>query len=203
MSYSVRHQKVVGILPMGQLPDPAPKIMAAHVSGFLRIRAEMLPAVGAPEYAMDAGRLQYDAGKIVSHLERQPIDGYEKILAVLSLDLFVPIFTFVFGESRQGGRAGIVSLCRLGRNPDGSEPPAPVSYERMAKVGLHELGHLYHLSHCLDAGCLMHFCGGLGELDETPLRFCRYCRLFIRESMPDSVPAFGSDQQGTDSDEPA
>jgi archaemetzincin len=49
--------------------------------------------------------------------------------------------------------------------------------ERIAKVALHETGHLFNLFHCSDEKCLMHFSGNVEELDMSPLYFCRYCSL--------------------------
>jgi archaemetzincin len=48
---------------------------------------------------------------------------------------------------------------------------------------MHELGHLFDLHHCMDRKCLMHFSGGLEDLDEAPLYFCRYCSVFLRDAL--------------------
>jgi archaemetzincin len=54
---------------------------------------------------------------------------------------------------------------------------------RAAKVTLHELGHLLDVFHCDDPMCLMHFSGGLSELDDLPMQFCRYCRRYVKEAV--------------------
>ena len=101
----------------------------------------------------------------------------------LDLDLFVPIFTHVYGEALQGGNTALVSLHRLASNPDDRKPASAEALERAAKVALHELCHLYDLSHCMDARCLMHFSGDLEELDRTPFYFCRYCAAYFRDAV--------------------
>jgi archaemetzincin len=136
-----------------------------------------------PEYAFDKRRLQYNAGTILKVFESIPFYDYEKVVGVIDVDLFVPILTHVFGEARQGGRHALVSLFRLKRNADGSTPSKPLFLERAAKVALHELGHLFNLTHCMDQRCLMHFSGGLQDLDKAPLYFCRYCSVYLRDAL--------------------
>ncbi len=173
----------IGILPMGEIPNLIPQVMAAHIESYLRLPADILPPEGLPETAFDPRRLQYDAGKAVTALERRAdVGGCSKVVAVLSCDLFVPIFSFVLGEARQGGGWALVSIYRLAKNENGSAPPLSSFYERTAKVALHEIGHLFNLVHCDDERCLMHFAGGLSDLDRTSMHFCRYCRQFFQEA---------------------
>jgi predicted Zn-dependent protease len=35
----------------------------------------------------------------------------------------------------------------------------------------------------MDVKCLMHFTGELTDLDKTPLYFCRYCSLTLRDTL--------------------
>jgi archaemetzincin len=172
----------IGLVPIGEVPGIIPKSLAAHMLGYLNLDADILPPREAPSYAHDMKRLQYDAGIILKAIESEPIQGYAKLLGVLDLDIFVPIFTHVFGEAKQGGRCALVSVYRLKKNSDGSSPPMSLLLERAAKVALHELGHLFDLRHCTDKRCLMHFSGELEDLDRTPIYFCRYCSVFLRDA---------------------
>lgn len=169
----------IGVVAVGSVPEATLKAVAAHVSGYLNLHTEVLPSVGLPSHALDPRRLQYDAGVVLNWLEAVPFSGIDKVVGVVSVDLFVPIFTHVFGEARQGGSAALVSLFQLGS----PSLEAPRVMERTAKVALHELCHLFSLAHCQDIRCLMHFSGGLEALDRTPLYFCRYCALFFRDAI--------------------
>jgi archaemetzincin len=115
------------------------------------------------------------------------------VVGVVDVDLFVPIFTHVFGEARHGGGAALVSLFRLAANPGRAWRLTPEVLERAAKIALHELSHLFSLPHCTDDHCLMHFSGDLDMLDRTPLTFCRYCTAFFRSAArrPAGVPGQG------------
>jgi archaemetzincin len=173
----------IGVIPMGGVPGRVLKVIAAHISGYLNLSPVVLPALAQPDYARDERRLQYDAGVIATRLEAMPFTGVHKTLAVLDVDLFIPIFTHVFGEARQGGRAALVSIFRLGAQPVAAGASPSLMLERAAKVALHELCHLYSLAHCTDEKCLMHFSGDLGDLDRTPFFFCRYCAAFYRTAV--------------------
>lgn len=93
------------------------------------------------------------------------------------------IFTHVFGEARQGGKCGLVSLFRLMKNPDGSTPPKSLLDKRAVKVALHELGHLLDLLHCEHKKCLMHFSGGVDEVDNMSLELCEYCTIYLQDKL--------------------
>ena len=180
--------RIIGVIGIGDVPETALKVIAAHITGYLNLQSEILPALEHPSFAHDPKRLQYDAGKILKALESMPFTEYEKVIGVLDLDLFVPIFTHVFGEARQGGKYALVSLCRLGKGSGDRNPPSPLLLERAAKVALHELGHLFDQLHCEDHRCIMHFSGRSEDLDNTPLYFCRYCSASLHDHLRRTHP---------------
>ena len=178
-----RPAPVVAVIPFGSAPLTAAKVIAAHVSGYLDLEAEVLPCVKIPPAALDERRLQYNAAALIQAVESMALDDYFKILALFDVDLFIPLFTHVFGEARQNGRVALISLFRLQTNPKGSSPSTERVFERIAKIGLHELGHLLDVLHCDDDRCLMHFCGDVDALDRIDLNFCRYCRLALHRKI--------------------
>ena len=166
---------ITGVLAIGEVPEDVLKVIAAHITGYLHLKTEILPSLNHPSYAHDPRRQQYDAGIILSTLESMPFHDQEKVIGVLSVDLFVPIFTHVFGEAREGGKFAVVSIYRLGAMSSNRKVLSPRSLERTAKVALHELGHLFNRVHCEDSRCIMHFTGRVEDLDKIPPYFCRYC----------------------------
>ena len=171
---------VVAVIPFENAPLTAANVIAAHVSGYLDLAAETLSPMEIPPGALDEGRLQYDAGSLIAAIEAMPLHDYFKIIALVDVDLFIPLLTHVFGEARQNGRVALVSLYRLVDPSDGSPPSAGRVLERVAKTALHEMGHLLNLLHCDDERCLMHFAGQLETLDRTTFTFCRYCRRALK-----------------------
>ena len=176
-------KRIIGVVPVGDVPELAPKVVAAHIVGFLKLAAEVLAPTQPPAAALDATRGRYNAARILSCFESGPYDSYDKVIAVLNVDLFIPTFAYVFGEAKQGGKHALVSLFRLAKEKEGHSQPSAVLYERAAKVALHELGHLYDLMHCEDKSCLMHYSGGLSDLDYIPFYFCRYCNTYFRDAL--------------------
>ena len=176
----------IGVVSLGEIPAVLPKIVAAHISGYYNLAARVLPPREHPAYAFDPQRLQYNAGTILKNIEAAPPEGCLKVVCLVGVDIFVPIFEHVYGEARQGGRHALVSLYRLGpRRGEPAEAPEHL-YERTAKVALHELGHLFNLEHCDNPRCLMHFSGALQDLDSLSLSLCRYCRTYLKDALSET-----------------
>ena len=172
----------IGVIPFGDIPDIVPKVIAAHISGYLDLQTVLLDPMKNPSYALDRQRCQYDVGPILQDLESRLFTSMDKVVGILNVDLFVPVFSHVFGEARQGGRVALISIFRLKENRMDPLNDSAIALERVAKVALHELCHLYNLTHCENRRCLMHFSGSLSDLDQIPLSFCRYCSQYIREA---------------------
>jgi len=173
----------VGVMPLGNFPDIDLQVIADHIIGCFKLNTQILPPFEPPDNALDERRLQYNAGIIIEAMEAVQFGNHDKVIGVLNKDLFIPIFTHVFGEARQGGKCALVSLFRLMKNSDGSTPPKSLVHERVAKVALHELGHLFDLLHCEHKKCLMHFSGGIDEVDEMSLDLCEYCSIYLQDKI--------------------
>jgi archaemetzincin len=176
-------KKPIGLIPIGDIPQIISKSIAAHILGYYNLDVDILPHQEQPAYAYDERRMQYNAGTILQKLESGLSKEYDKVLAVVDVDIFVPILTHAFGEAYQGGRCALVSIYRLMRNADGTAAGESLYLERAAKVALHELGHLLDLRHCMERTCLMRFSGGLEDLDHATFYFCRHCSVFLKDAL--------------------
>ena len=176
-------KRIIGVVPVGDVPELVPKVIAAHIIGYLKLPADILTPFKLPAAAFDEVHLQYNAASILSCFESAHYDNYDKVIGVFNVDLFIPTFAYVFGEAKQGGKHALVSLFRLTNGKEGCDPPSAILCERAAKVALHELGHLYNLAHCEETNCLMHYSGGIADLDNIPLYFCRYCNTYFRDAL--------------------
>ncbi len=175
--------RLIAVVPVGDVPELAPKVIAGHILGYLNLAAEILSPLKLPAAAFDKFNRQYDAAVLLSIFESGPYDHYEKVIGVFNEDLFIPTFAYVFGEARQGGKHALVSLFRLAPEKKERNPTSAILCERAAKVALHELGHLYNLTHCEEKKCLMHYSGGLADLDSIPFYFCRYCSTYFKDAL--------------------
>jgi len=95
---------------------------------------------------------------------------------VTSLDLYVPVLTFVFGEAQLEGRCALVSLHRLREEFYGLPASNDLLHERLTKEAVHELGHTFGLRHCHDWRCVMASAHGVERLDVKTAEFCPTCR---------------------------
>jgi archaemetzincin len=176
-------KRIIGVVPVGDVPELAPKIIVGHIIGYLKLAAEILSPLEPPASAFDKIHRSYNAAMILSLFDSGPYDNYDKVIGVFNEDLFIPTFAYVFGEAKQGGKHALVSLFRLTKEKEGRNPASAILFERATKVALHELGHLYNLFHCEEKNCLMHYSGGLEDLDNIPLYFCRYCNTYFKDAL--------------------
>ena len=185
-------QICIGVAPFGEVPDAALHGVATYIRTHLNLEAHILAPFQNPTYAYDQKRGQYNAALILKAFKSMPFDeGLDKVIGVMNVDLFIPIFTHVLGEANEGGRYALASLYRLGKTPDRLPVSTDQIIERLVKVAVHELGHLFNMAHCLKKHCLMHYSGNLADLDMTSLTFCDYCSEFLaysisRERLPHS-----------------
>ncbi len=159
---------LIDIIPLGRVDPLSVSIVAANLQTIIGINANVLEPIPSPEYAFLSNRQQFDALKIIKQISKEH-QGAKFKLGVTEFDICTPILTFVYGESQLGGRVALISMNRL--HGDGAES----TYERVAKIGVHEIGHLLGLEHCWEVRCLMHFSRNLDQLDSLPLQFCSAC----------------------------
>ena len=118
----------------------------------------------------------------------------DKILGITEVDIFIPIFTYIFGEAQLGGRAALISIARLRPQhyeesppPEAGLPMAQGSNKKTAsedeelykmrilKEAVHELGHTFGLTHCVEPKCIMRFANNIVEVDSKDCYFCSSC----------------------------
>ncbi len=137
--------------------------------------------VARPRYSLHSflaqDRGQFNAIEILKSVEQR--QGPYQILYT-SVDLFIPIFTFVFGLAKIGGRAAIISTHRLESRFYGLPENTDLLEERLHKETLHEFGHLLGLRHCANVQCVMAGSTSADELDVKSSEYCPQCRKIIK-----------------------
>lgn len=163
---------MLDLIPFGLIDPLVVSIVAANIQSVVGLLSDILPNRPKPEDAYMAVRNQYDAAKMIATLAGET-DGAPLKLGVTQYDLGIPILTYVYGESQMGGKAAVISLNRL------FDIDRQVTYERAAKIGIHEVGHLLGLEHCWQTNCLMRFSKQLDQLDSLPIQLCSACEYEI------------------------
>lgn len=135
-----------------------------------QVRAERLNVA----FARDRLRNQYHSTAILQAM-LPLVEPGARLLAVTSLDLYVPVLTFVFGEAQLNGSCAVVSLHRLREEFYGLPPREDLLRERLVKEAVHELGHTFALRHCDDWRCVMTSSHAVERLDVKSAGFCSLC----------------------------
>lgn len=179
------------LMGVGVLPPTFLERTAAQLSRRLGQAVEVQPERPDPAAAFDAARQQYLVTTLLALLSKPaPRVGVRRI-GVTSVDLFLPVFTHVFGFAELGGQVGIVSTFRLRGETSGGRSGQEVVLDRAEREVLHELGHTLGLVHCRQGWCVMRPAGSPEEIDLRDAAFCATCAERIHVSafaMSDIAP---------------
>jgi len=148
--------------------------LAARLARELRVGVRVRDGRPDPGFAFDPVRKQCHATSLLRHLSSLRGDGV-RLLGVTAMDLYVPIFTFVYGEAQLAGRCAVLSAHRLRQEFYGLPPDEDLFGERLVKEALHELGHTFGLRHCQDWRCAMSSSTTIERLDLKEGRYCARC----------------------------
>jgi archaemetzincin len=123
-----------------------------------------------PAAAYDKYRGQYDAQKLLT-VARDP-----KVLFVTNADIYSQNRNFVFGLNKDHGPC-IVSLARLDTTFYGNPLNFGVTAERLVKESVHEVGHMFGLTHGEDKRCVMSCSSHFSDVDGKNRDMCRSCEV--------------------------
>lgn len=124
-------------------------------------------------------REQYEATSILKSLESLRPNFSGKIIAMMSEDIYIPIFTYVFGLAHLNGNSAVVSYYRLQNQYYGLKPDHSLLFIRIYKEVIHEMGHLFGLRHCYKSWCVMYSANTIDDLDIKSDAFCEECEQIL------------------------
>jgi archaemetzincin len=135
--------------------------------------------------AYDSSRRQHNSTALLAQILQGPNKRAEKKIAIVDVDLFIPVLTFVFGEAQLGGTAAIVSTHRLSNEYYGLAANPRVFLQRLEKEIVHEVGHTFGLYHCRYFECVMRSSTYVEEIDLKRAVPCAACAaLLAQEHLP-------------------
>ena len=132
-------------------------------------------------FAYDSKRKQYLATQLLDSLRSFNMEPGERCLGIVDIDLYAPGLNFVFGEADISSGVALISLYHLKPERYGLPQDERLFQDRAIKEAVHELGHTYHLSHCQDVNCVMHFSNSLADTDIKRTGFCGKCQQRLKE----------------------
>ena len=180
MSATAEH--IIVIAPVGDLQTTLLDRIGRDITRVFDFRTRIEPVLQDVSFAYDANRDQYHSTLILDELASAMPPDSLKILAVVQVDLFIPILTHVYGEAQLGGKSSVISILRLAEGIS-AMGIGDTFGDRVAKEAIHELGHTFNLRHCKDANCIMHYCRNEHDVDGKSDQLCRYCRVMLEDEM--------------------
>jgi len=123
----------------------------------------------------DSGRRQYNGTKLLTEVDSLYASDGNKTLGLFSVDLFIPILTYIFGQAFLNGRTGIASIYRLSNERYGINTDNKLVLDRFQKEVIHELGHTFGLVHCYNPTCVMRSSTYVEDIDQKNAKFCPKC----------------------------
>jgi archaemetzincin len=176
----------VGFLALaaaGEVDREAFDVARAALASRIGLPAEGGPPLPDPSYAYDAQRHQFSSTLIMQTALTKIPAGAEKLLVVTEADLFIPMLSFVFGQAQLDGPVAVLSFARLRQQFHGLPANRSLFLVRVAKEALHEIGHTFGLTHCVDSGCTMSLATSIRQLDAKGATYCESCAILIGEAL--------------------
>lgn len=133
--------------------------------------------------AYDSSRGQCNSTVLLSQVLALQDDTGTKLVAVVDIDLYIPVLTFVFGEAQFQGTAAIVSTHRLANQYYGLPRDDRLLFHRLEKEIVHELGHVFGLYHCRQFECVMRSSTYVEEIDLKRSVPCDACNTFLSHNI--------------------
>jgi archaemetzincin len=165
----------IDIVPIGEVEETLLLFIKQNIFQTFKIQTRILNRHFDLSPVYDPVRNQYNSTGLLSQLINDVSPETLKILGVTEVDLFMPIFTFLFGEAQLNGIGALVSTHRLHNQFYGILEDGELLKDRLLKEGIHELGHTFGLIHCFALKCVMKSSTYVEEIDQKSVYFCRSC----------------------------
>jgi archaemetzincin len=124
----------------------------------------------------DPFRRQYNGTRLLKEVDSQFSSDVDKTVGLFSVDLYIPILTYIFGQAFLKGRTGIASYYRLSNERYGMISDDNSILNRFSKEVIHELGHTFGLIHCHFPTCVMRASTYVEDIDQKSTHLCQKCR---------------------------
>ena len=175
------------IIPIGPVDDELLDVIREGAHRSFRIQTRIEHRKIDLLQTFDTVRNQYHASKLLLQIIEAPPADAIRILGITEVDLFLPIFTFLFGQAQLNGVGAILSTLRLHNSFYGIPEDKLLLQERAIKETVHELGHTFGLIHCFDPVCVMQASTYVEDVDQKGLDFCDNCRGQLELVLGESV----------------
>ncbi len=168
-------KKIFCIIPIGDIDNTILQYTQLELEKRFNVSVEIGRQLEEPTYAYHKHKKQYNSTKILKKIHKLKLTGYDRILGIVDVDLYVPERTFVFGGADVKKKVSVISLTRLRQEfYDLPEDSAQFKYRTIIEA-VHELGHTYGLYHCKNNKCVMFLSNTISDTDHKGAELCSNC----------------------------
>lgn len=174
--------------PQGRFPDnksPSLELLREYVENYYTIRVNINNPLYLKKHKITirinpySRNIQILTSDVLNILRKKlPKDAF-CLMGISMEDLYPnPSWNFVFGQASLQDRIGVYSFARYHPAFYREKPDKNFMHtllKRSCKVLVHEIGHMFGLSHCIYFHCIMNGSNHLQESDSRPLHLCPVC----------------------------
>lgn len=186
-------KNTIYLQPIGQFDELQKKEIALtkeYLKIYFQLETKILPTLPNSIFPKNVKRIFKDGQEqiLASYvldsilIKRKPQDAVA-LMGITERDLFPrPDWNYVFGLASYENGVGVSSIYRFA---DGHLTTSNFneSLLRLMKISSHEIGHMFGITHCLNANCVMNGTNTLTETDYHLARACSLCQQKLNASI--------------------
>ncbi|WP_175632993.1 archaemetzincin [Pedobacter ghigonis] len=184
--------KTIYLKPIGEfsvLEWKQIQLTRGYLEKFFQLNTVLLPKVNNNIVPPHARRISQQHEQLLATYIRDTVVALGRpkdaiaMLGITEMDLFPnDKWNFVFGLASYDKGLAVNSIYRFHKKPLTNEQ-FTLSLERLLKTASHEIGHIFGLTHCVEANCLMNGANSLAETDRSTARLCSKCQQKLNSNL--------------------
>ncbi|RLJ23487.1 archaemetzincin [Chryseobacterium sp. 7] len=186
-------KNTIYLQPIGVFDELQKKEIALtkeYLKTYFQLETKILPALPNSIFPENVKRISKEgqeqilAGYVLDSIliKRKPKDAVV-LMGITEKDLFPkPEWNYIFGLASYEDGVGVTSMYRFA-NGHLTDSNFNESLLRLVKISSHEIGHMFGISHCLNANCVMNGTNSLSETDYHLARACSLCQRKLNSSI--------------------
>jgi len=174
-------RKKICIIPIGTIDKDILQCTQKELEDKFNVKIDIGRQLEEPTYAYHKYKKQHHSTKILKQIHKLGLTGYDKILGIVDVDLYVPERTFVFGEADRKKKVAVISISRLRQRFYNLPEDSTLLKKRVIIEAVHELGHTYGLRHCSNNNCVMFLSSTLSDTDQKGAVLCSNCKTVMEK----------------------
>ena len=174
-------KKMLCIIPIGNIDNKILQYTQMELEERFNVAVEIGKQLEEPAYAYHKHKKQYNSTKILKKIHKLKLTGYDRILGIVDVDLYIPERTFVFGGADVKKKVSVISLTRLRQKYYDLPEDSTLFKYRTIIEAVHELGHTYGLYHCKNNKCVMFLSNTINDTDHKGAELCSNCEKIMEK----------------------